>query len=108
MIGDAAHATSPFMAQGANQAIQDGYLIGRLLSENGEDFNAAFENLYKIRHPVTAKIVSNSKSIGEIRTGTGVKSRLIRMGMRNFLHYAPTKLLQKVMVDNFYPTFLKK
>eukprot|EP01104_Vermistella_antarctica_P001124 TRINITY_DN1117_c0_g1_i2.p1 TRINITY_DN1117_c0_g1~~TRINITY_DN1117_c0_g1_i2.p1 ORF type:complete len:486 (-),score=80.06 TRINITY_DN1117_c0_g1_i2:90-1547(-) len=32
LLGDAAHATSPFMGQGANQAIQDGECLARLLA----------------------------------------------------------------------------
>ncbi|CBY39286.1 unnamed protein product [Oikopleura dioica] len=33
LIGDAAHATSPFMGQGANQAMIDGYYLGRCLQD---------------------------------------------------------------------------
>ena len=47
MIGDAAHATSPALGQGANQAMQDGYLLGKLLSEK-ETPQEAFEELFKV------------------------------------------------------------
>lgn len=106
IIGDAAHATSPFMGQGANQAVQDGYLIGKLLSEHNGDHDAAFKSLYSIRHPITSKIVSNSKSMGEFRTGTSYKNQLIRMVGRNVAHYAPTWLMRKILMSNLSPTFL--
>lgn len=107
MIGDAAHATSPFMGQGANQAMQDSYLIGKLLAEHGDDHEAAFRELFTIRHPVTEKIVSTSKSLGHIRTGTSLKHRLMRVGMRTFAHLAPSSILQKLIMTNLEPTFLK-
>ena len=50
------------MGQGANQAMQDGYLIGRYLSENGEDYIRAFEEFYKVRHPVTVEINNDFSS----------------------------------------------
>ena len=37
LIGDACHPMSPFMAQGAAMAIEDGYVLARLLSECGPD-----------------------------------------------------------------------
>mgnify|MGYP000667440905 CR=1 FL=1 len=71
-------------------------------------YEAAYETFYKVRHTVTEKIVSNSQSFAQVRTGTDFKNRLLRMGMRTFLHYAPNKLIQKVMIDNLFPDFLNK
>ncbi|PTT36165.1 monooxygenase, partial [Chryseobacterium sp. HMWF028] len=47
LIGDAAHATTPNMGQGACQAIEDAYIIGKLLDKN-QDFNAVFEMFQNI------------------------------------------------------------
>ncbi len=35
LLGDAAHPTLPFLAQGANLAIEDGYVLARMISEDG-------------------------------------------------------------------------
>jgi 2-polyprenyl-6-methoxyphenol hydroxylase-like FAD-dependent oxidoreductase len=53
------------MGQGACQAIEDAYIIGRLL-ENNKDFNAVFEEFQKIRRKKVDYIVNTSWKIGRI------------------------------------------
>ncbi|WP_027372432.1 FAD-dependent monooxygenase [Chryseobacterium sp. UNC8MFCol] len=65
LIGDAAHATTPNMGQGACQAIEDAYIIGRLL-EKTDDFNVIFEEFQKIRRKKVDYIVNTSRNIGKI------------------------------------------
>ncbi|KMQ65062.1 monooxygenase [Chryseobacterium angstadtii] len=65
LIGDAAHATTPNMGQGACQAIEDAYIIGRLL-ENTTDFNQVFKEFQRIRRKKVDHIVSTSWKIGKI------------------------------------------
>ncbi|WET50291.1 FAD-dependent monooxygenase [Chryseobacterium indologenes] len=65
LIGDAAHATTPNMGQGACQAIEDAYIIGRLL-EKSKDLNAIFEDFQKIRRKKVDYIVNTSHTIGKI------------------------------------------
>ena len=65
LIGDAAHATTPNMGQGACQAIEDAYVIGRLL-EKSRDFNGVFEDFQKIRRKKVDYIVNTSRTIGKI------------------------------------------
>ncbi|MCT2564009.1 FAD-dependent monooxygenase [Chryseobacterium herbae] len=65
LIGDAAHATTPNMGQGACQAIEDAYIIGRLL-ENSRNFNRVFEDFQKIRRKKVDYIVNTSWKIGKI------------------------------------------
>ncbi|BAP31739.1 2-polyprenyl-6-methoxyphenol hydroxylase-like oxidoreductase [Chryseobacterium sp. StRB126] len=65
LIGDAAHATTPNMGQGACQAIEDAYVIGRLLEKN-KDFNVVFEEFQKIRRKKVDYIVNTSRTIGKI------------------------------------------
>ncbi|MFY1046399.1 FAD-dependent monooxygenase [Chryseobacterium sp. GP-SGM7] len=65
LIGDAAHATTPNMGQGACQSIEDAYVIGKLLEKN-KDFNFVFEEFQKIRRKKVDYIVKNSWTIGKI------------------------------------------
>ena len=41
LLGDAAHPTMPTLAQGANMAIEDGYVLARLLARHAGDVEAA-------------------------------------------------------------------
>lgn len=65
LIGDAAHATTPNMGQGACQAIEDAYIIGKLLKEN-KDFNAVFAKFQNIRRKKVDYVVGTSWQIGKI------------------------------------------
>ncbi|NJK29575.1 MAG: FAD-dependent monooxygenase [Acaryochloris sp. SU_5_25] len=64
LVGDAAHAMPPFMAQGANQGFEDAAVIvtfiAKLLQENGLDKENAIANIFekyeKIRRPFIEKI----------------------------------------------------
>ncbi|AZA83775.1 monooxygenase [Chryseobacterium lactis] len=81
LIGDAAHATTPNMGQGACQAIEDAYIIGRLL-EKSSDFNAIFEEFQKIRRKKVDYIVSTSRSIGKVSQwehGNTLRNFLMRL-----------------------------
>ncbi len=81
LIGDAAHTTTPNMGQGACQAIEDAYVIGRLL-ESSRDFNAVFEKFQQIRREKVAYIVSTSWKIGKIsqwEKGNTLRNFLMRL-----------------------------
>jgi 2-polyprenyl-6-methoxyphenol hydroxylase-like FAD-dependent oxidoreductase len=65
LIGDAAHATTPNMGQGACQAIEDAYIIGKLL-ENSQDFNTIFKTFQSIRRKKVDYIVNTSRTIGKV------------------------------------------
>ena len=58
LMGDAAHPTLPFLAQGANMALEDAIVIARCL--DGEDIPAALQRYENARLERTAAIVRGS------------------------------------------------
>lgn len=67
LIGDAAHATTPNMGQGACQAIEDAAVLAHLLeTENELDMPAIFKKFEKRRLMRTRNIVNDSWRIGQI------------------------------------------
>ncbi|MGL4630485.1 MAG: FAD-dependent monooxygenase [Leadbetterella sp.] len=65
LIGDAAHATTPNLGQGACQAIEDAYALGKLLS-NGFSIENTFKDYERIRRKKANKIVNTSWTLGKI------------------------------------------
>ncbi|MDH4472750.1 MAG: FAD-dependent monooxygenase [Fluviicola sp.] len=65
LIGDAAHATTPNLGQGACQAIEDAYVLGKLL-----DTGIAIENTFKeyenLRRKKAHTIVNTSWTVGKM------------------------------------------
>lgn len=65
LIGDAAHATTPNLEQGACQAIEDAYVLGKLL-----DSGLAIENTFKeyenLRRKKAHMIVNTSWTVGKM------------------------------------------
>lgn len=59
LLGDACHPTLPMLAQGAVQAIEDGYILGRALSEIG-DLGDALRRYEQARHERTSRMVRGS------------------------------------------------
>jgi len=60
LLGDACHPTLPFLAQGANMAIEDGLVIARCLDAEPADPAAAFRRFERARMERTARVVRGS------------------------------------------------
>ena len=75
LLGDAAHATTPFAGQGANQAVQDAYSLAlkleMLAAGRLPSLSAALGEYERIRKPVTRRIVAMSRYIGAMETASG-------------------------------------
>lgn len=80
LIGDAAHATTPNLGQGACQAIEDAYILGKLL-DNGLTLENTFKEYEKIRRKKAHMIVHSSWNIGKM---AHIENKFM-IGLRNFL-----------------------
>ncbi|MES2184585.1 MAG: FAD-dependent monooxygenase [Pseudomonadota bacterium] len=60
LLGDAAHPTLPFLAQGAGMAIEDGMVLARCIQEHRDDPVAALRCYQDARIPRTSRIVRGS------------------------------------------------
>ncbi|WP_338548236.1 FAD-dependent monooxygenase [Roseovarius phycicola] len=56
LLGDAAHPTLPFLAQGANMALEDAWTLGKCLSA-ASDISSALARYQELRKDRTARIV---------------------------------------------------
>lgn len=65
LIGDAAHATTPNLGQGACQAIEDAYVLGKLL-DNGIAIENTFKEYEKLRRKKALTIVNTSWTVGKM------------------------------------------
>ena len=61
LLGDAAHPTMPTLAQGANMAIEDGYVLARNLVRHGPDIEAALNAYVAERKPRTDWVTLKSR-----------------------------------------------
>jgi salicylate hydroxylase len=61
LLGDAAHPTMPNLAQGANMAIEDGYVLARNLDRLGDAPEQALKAYVAERQPRTSRITLQSR-----------------------------------------------
>jgi salicylate hydroxylase len=77
LLGDAAHPTTQYMAQGACMAMEDGVTLGEALRVNDNDWSKALDLYQRSRVARTARIVLSSREMGRIYHAKGVE-RLVR------------------------------
>jgi salicylate hydroxylase len=65
LLGDAAHPTLQYLAQGAQMAIEDGVVLAEKLAAAGEDYNRGFLAYQRERMNRTARVVLSSRFFGE-------------------------------------------
>lgn len=83
LIGDAAHATTPNLGQGACQAIEDAFVLGELLNR-GIDLGNSFKDYEKLRKKKAQIIVKSSWHIGKLahienQYGIWIRNKIMRM-----------------------------
>ena len=60
LLGDACHAMLPYLGQGANSAMEDGYVLARCLQQWGDEPEAALKRYEAARRERTTRMVNGS------------------------------------------------
>ena len=77
ILGDAAHPTTQYMAQGACMAMEDAVTLGEALRVHGNDWDRALQLYQDSRVARTARIVLSGREMGRLYHAAGVE-RLVR------------------------------
>lgn len=97
LIGDAAHATTPNLGQGACQAVEDAYVLMQLL-EKEEDFNTAFQKYEKLRIKKAHFVVETSWKIGKMAQ---IENRFFILARNAVLPFIPNSIKRKQLEKVF-------
>jgi 2-polyprenyl-6-methoxyphenol hydroxylase-like FAD-dependent oxidoreductase len=77
LLGDAAHPTTQYMAQGACMALEDAVTLGEALRVCNKDWQKALDLYQRSRVTRTARIVLSGREMGRLYHAKGVE-RLVR------------------------------
>jgi len=77
LLGDAAHATLQYLAQGACMALEDAVTLGEALRVHDGEIARAFDHYQRSRVARTARVVLSAREMGRIFHAHGVE-RLVR------------------------------
>jgi 2-polyprenyl-6-methoxyphenol hydroxylase-like FAD-dependent oxidoreductase len=97
LIGDAAHATTPNLGQGACQAIEDAYVLGKLL-DNGMAIENTFKAYENLRRKKAHTIVNTSWTVGKI---AHIENKF-GIWLRNFVMKNMPKSANKKQMDMIF------
>ena len=94
ILGDAAHPTLPFMAQGACLAIEDAWVLAACL-DSASDRARALDRYQEIRRPRAAAVVAAANANARNYHLTGPARHIAHLGLRAIGAAAPQRLLAR-------------
>jgi len=87
IVGDAAHAMTPWQGAGVGQAFEDAAVLGSLLNHvsNREDIQTAFRAFDAVRRQRCQRVIDSSRETGMIKCGlsseVGMNAQEMREGL---------------------------
>ncbi|MEH6786998.1 MAG: FAD-dependent monooxygenase [Paracoccus sp. (in: a-proteobacteria)] len=94
LIGDAAHPTLPFMAQGAVMAIEDAWILAACLDEN-PDQKSALARFETLRKPRASRVVAAANDNARNYHLTGARRVAAHAALRLANRLAPDRMLAR-------------
>lgn len=95
LIGDAAHATTPNMGQGACQGIEDAYYLSNCISKSPSDALTAFTEFQRKRRKKVDSIVNTSWQLGQMahsKIGQPVMKLMMKLTPESVMNSQMNKL----------------
>jgi 2-polyprenyl-6-methoxyphenol hydroxylase-like FAD-dependent oxidoreductase len=94
LVGDAAHATSPNMAEGAAMALEDGLILAECLAASGRDVAQAVARFEARRRPRTQWVLTQTHRRDRTRNlPPALRNLVLRRWGRNIVHANYRRLL---------------
>lgn len=101
LVGDAAHATTPNLGQGACQAIESGFALAQALAETPEDHQRAFAQYQKRRMRKAHRVTKMSWQMGQLNN---IESPIFK-AMRNLaMTYSPSFYAKRMLTALYTPS----
>ena len=94
MLGDAAHPTLPFLAQGANLAIEDAYVLARCVAEDGR--KVGLDRFQRERKPRVSKAIEAANANAKNYHLSGVRRAASHLVLRGLGAVAPNAFLGRL------------
>lgn len=95
LLGDAAHPTLPFLAQGANLAIEDAFVLARI-TDSQPDLAQALQAYQAARRPRVARAIAAANANARNYHLSGVQRRVAHLGLKTLGKIAPDAFINRL------------
>ncbi|WP_322888872.1 MULTISPECIES: FAD-dependent monooxygenase [unclassified Yoonia] len=103
LLGDAAHPTLPFLAQGANLAIEDAFVLARI-TDKQSDLASASKAYQAARRPRVTRAIAAANANARNYHLSGLQRRVAHLGLKTLGKIAPDAFINRLgWLYNFDP-----
>ncbi|MDA1153655.1 MAG: FAD-dependent monooxygenase, partial [Proteobacteria bacterium] len=95
LLGDAAHPTLPFLAQGANLAIEDAFALARI-TDAQPDLASALKAYQSARHPRVSRAIAAANANARNYHLSGMQRRVAYIGLKTLSKIAPDAFINRL------------